>query len=85
MSDRGMRRTLTGTVISDRMEKSIIVQVKRKVKHPLYKKYVVQRKKYKAHDERNECSMGDMVLIRESRPLSKEKRWRVSQVLKKAP
>ncbi len=85
MSDRGMRRTLTGTVISDRMDKTIIVQVKRKVKHPLYKKYVVQRKKYKAHDETNTCSTGDMVLIRESRPLSKEKRWRVSQVLKKAP
>ena len=85
MSDRGMRRTLTGTVISDRMDKTIIVQVKRKVKHPIYKKYVVQRKKYKAHDETNECSTGDMVLIRESRPLSKEKRWRVSQVLKKAP
>jgi len=85
MSDRGMRRTLTGIVIGDRMDKTIVVQVRRKVKHPLYKKYVIHRKKYKAHDERNECSVGDKVLIRETRPLSKEKRWRVSQVLEKAP
>ena len=84
MSERGMRRTLTGEVLSQKMDKTVVVQVKRQVKHPLYKKYVTRRKKYKVHDERNECSMGDKVLIRESRPISKEKRWRVSRVLEKA-
>ena len=66
------------------MDKTVVVLVERKVKHPIYKKYVQRRSKFKAHDSNNQCSMGDQVLIIESRPLSKEKRWRVSQIIEKA-
>lgn len=84
MKKRGLRKTQTGIVISNKMEKTVVVQVDRLVKHPTYKKYVRRRSKYTAHDEKNACQMGDRVLIRETRPLSKTKRWQVSQIVEKA-
>ncbi len=76
MSDeKSGRRTLTGTVVSDKMDKTISVQVNRKVKHPRYHKYINRRNVYKAHDEGNVCKTGDTVVIQESRPLSRTKRW----------
>ena len=69
------RRQLTGRVVSDKMDKTVVVQVERQVKHPRYRKYVSRRKTYKAHDESNQFSVGDTVTIQESRPLSKQKRW----------
>jgi len=84
MKKRGLQKTQTGVVISDKMDKSVVVQVDRLVRHPMYKKYVRRRAKYVAHDETNSCKVGDRVLIRETRPFSKTKRWRVSEVLVKA-
>ena len=84
MKKRGLRKTQTGIVISNKMDKTVVVQVDRLVKHPTYKKYVRRRAKYTAHDENNACQMGDRVLIRETRPLSKTKRWQVSQIVEKA-
>ncbi|UCG20062.1 MAG: 30S ribosomal protein S17 [Deltaproteobacteria bacterium] len=84
MKDRGLRKTQTGVVISDKMDKTVVVQVDRLVRHPVYKKYVRRRAKFKAHDENNTCQKGDRVVIRETRPLSKTKRWQVSQILEKA-
>lgn len=84
MKERGLRKTLTGTVVSDAMEKTVVVQVDRLVKHHTYKKYVRRRSKHKAHDENNDCKKGDRVVIRETKSLSKTKRWRVSQVVEKA-
>ncbi|MGD8254397.1 MAG: 30S ribosomal protein S17 [Syntrophobacterales bacterium] len=84
MKERGLRKTLTGTVISDTMDKTVVVQVDRLVKHPTYKKYVRRRSKHKVHDENNDCKKGDRVVIRETRPLSKTKRWRVSQIVEKS-
>lgn len=84
MSERGMKRQLSGYVVSNKMEKTVTIEVERLVKHPLYKKYIRRHKKYMAHDERNECQVGDRVLILESRPLSKNKRWRVSRIMEKA-
>jgi small subunit ribosomal protein S17 len=84
MKKRGLQKTQTGVVISDKMDKSVVVQVDRLVPHPMYKKYVRRRAKYVAHDETNSCKVGDRVLIRETRPFSKTKRWRVSEVLEKA-
>jgi len=84
MSERGMKRQLSGYVVSNKMDKSVTIKVERLVKHPLYKKYIRRHKKYMAHDERNECQVGDRVLILESRPLSKNKRWRVSRIMEKA-
>lgn len=84
MKVRGLRKTQTGIVISDNMDKTVVVQVDRLVKHPVYQKYVRRRAKFKAHDENNTCQKGDRVVIRETRPLSKTKRWRVSQILEKA-
>ncbi|MBI4495395.1 MAG: 30S ribosomal protein S17 [Deltaproteobacteria bacterium] len=83
MKSRGMRKTLEGTVVSDRMDKTVVVQVSRLVKHPLYQKYIQKRARYKAHDEKNECRPGDRVLLRETRPLSREKRWRVQEILER--
>ena len=83
MERQKKRKMLTGTVISDRMDKTVVVLVERKVKHPIYKKYVQRRSKLKAHDSANQCSIGDRVLIVEGRPLSKDKRWRVSQIIEK--
>lgn len=84
MSERGMKRQLSGYVVSNKMDKTVTVKVERLVKHPLYKKYIRRHKKYMAHDERNECQVGDRVLILEARPLSKNKRWRVSRIMEKA-
>jgi small subunit ribosomal protein S17 len=84
MKTRGMKRQLVGTITSDKMDKTVVVQVERLVKHRLYKKYVRRRAKFAAHDEKNRCGIGDTVMITESRPLSKSKKWRVSEILKKA-
>jgi small subunit ribosomal protein S17 len=84
MKERGLRKSQTGTVISDKMDKTVVVQVDRLVKHSTYKKYVRRRAKYTVHDETNACKVGDRVVIRETRPLSKTKRWRVSQIVEKA-
>lgn len=84
MKPRGIRKTMVGTVVSDRMDKTIVVLVQRLVKHPLYQKYVRRRARYKAHDEKNACRLGDRVLIMETRPLSREKCWRVKEVLQRA-
>lgn len=84
MSSRGNTKTKVGTVVSNKMDKSILVRVDRKVKHPLYKKYITRSSKFVAHDERNECQAGDKVKIVETRPLSRRKRWRLMEVLEKA-
>ncbi len=77
-------RTLTGRVVSDKMDKTVTVLITRRVKHPLYGKIVTRSKKYHAHDEKNECHEGDLVTIEECRPLSRTKAWRVSQLVEKA-
>ncbi len=77
-------RTLTGRVVSDKMDKSVSVQVERRVKHPLYGKVIVLSKKYLAHDELNEAAVGDTIEIQEGRPVSKRKAWRLTKVIKKA-
>jgi len=82
--ERGHRKTRTGTVVSDKMEKTIVVQIDRMVMHPIYKKYVRRRVKYKVHDERNEARIGDTVLIEECRPLSRHKRWRMKTITHRA-
>ena len=84
MKKRGSKRQLGGIVVSDKMDKTVVVMVERLVKHRLYKKYVRRRSKFTAHDEHNSCRMGDKVIITESRPLSKMKRWRVSNIVEKA-
>ena len=84
MKTRGMKRQVNGIIISNKMEKTVVVQVERVVKHPLYKKYIRRRNKFMAHDKDNACQIGDRVEITESRPLSKTKRWRVSRILQKA-
>lgn len=81
---RGHRKTRTGIVVSDKMDKTVVVETHRITKHPLYKKYIKKRVTFKAHDEQNSCRVGDVVLVEESRPLSREKRWKVIQILKKA-
>lgn len=80
----GNRRTLTGVVISDKADKTIVVRVETLVKHPLLKKYIRRRKKFMAHDPANDCSIGDKVQIVESKPLSRRKRWHLVQILEKA-
>lgn len=80
----GHRKVREGVVVSDKMDKTVVVLVERLVQHPVYKKYVRQRKKYKAHDPDNRCRAGDQVAIVETRPLSREKRWRVQNILKAA-
>ncbi len=85
MSERStLKKTKIGTVVSNKMEKSIVVLVNRKVQHPLYKKYITKSTKFMAHDDKNECQVGDRVKIVESRPLSRRKRWRLMEVLEKA-
>jgi small subunit ribosomal protein S17 len=84
MKKRGMKRQMIGSVVSDKMDKTIVVLVERLVKHRLYHKYIKRRSNFAAHDENNTCQIGDRVLITESRPLSKTKRWRVSQIIQKA-
>ncbi len=83
--ERNMRKTQTGIVVSDKMDKTIVVAIEEYTKHPVYSKVIKRTKKYKAHDEENTCQTGDKVKIMETRPLSKEKRWRVVQVIEKAP
>jgi len=83
MAERNLRKTKTGVVSSNKMDKTITVAVERKVKHPIYGKFVKKTNKFHAHDEKNECSIGDLVKIMESRPLSKTKRWRLVEVVEK--
>lgn len=80
----GTRKVQQGTVVSDKMDKTVVVQVERLVQHPVYKKYIRRRQRYKAHDADNRCRIGDVVSIIETRPLSRDKRWRVQAVLKQA-
>ena len=84
MSERNLRKTRVGKVVSDKMEKTVVVAIEDNVKHPLYKKIVKNTVKFKAHDENNERGIGDRVLIMETRPLSKDKRWRVVEIIEKA-
>ena len=84
MEVRGYRKTRVGVVVSDKMDKTIVVAIKTKVRHPLYGKMVNRTRKFKAHDELNECGIGDTVKIMETRPLSKDKRWRVVEIIEKA-
>jgi len=81
---RGVRKTRVGTVVSDKMDKTVVVAVERVVIHPKYKRTMRRTKKYKAHDEENLCRTGDVVRIMETRPLSKEKRWRVVEIIRRA-
>jgi small subunit ribosomal protein S17 len=81
--ERSIRKTRVGIVVSDKMDKTIVVAVERLVKHPLYKKYIKQTSKFKAHDVDNQCDIGDKVKIMETRPLSKTKRWRVVEIIEK--
>jgi len=81
MSQRGNRKTQVGVVVSDKMDKTVVVRVSHLVKHPVYNKYIKRSVKYKAHDEENSCKSGDRVVIVETRPLSKDKRWRVRQII----
>jgi len=84
MGERKTRKEKTGVVVSNKMEKSIIVSVERRVKHPKYGKFVKLTSKFHAHDERNECNIGDTVSIMETRPLSKTKNWRLIQIVERA-
>jgi small subunit ribosomal protein S17 len=84
MKKRGTQRQVVGTVISNKMDKTIVVSVERLVKHPFYHKYVKRRSRFTAHDGGDACQMGDKVLITESRPLSKTKKWRLTKILEKA-
>ncbi|HIZ77289.1 MAG TPA: 30S ribosomal protein S17 [Firmicutes bacterium] len=83
--DRNGRKVRIGQVVSDKMDKTIVVRVETKIRHPLYGKIVKTSKKYKAHDENNEARVGDMIKMMETRPLSKDKRWRLVEIVEKAP
>ena len=82
--ERNLRKTRVGIVSSDKMDKTIVVSIKDSVKHPLYKKVMKRTVKFKAHDENNECGIGDKVEIMETRPLSRDKRWRLGRIIEKA-
>ena len=84
MSERNLRKTQVGMVVSDKMDKTVVVAILDSVKHPLYKKIVKRTVKFKAHDENNSCGIGDRVQIMETRPLSKDKHWRVVEIIEKA-
>ena len=84
MEERNLRKTRTGKVVSNKMEKTIVVAVEDHVKHPLYNKIVKRTYKLKAHDENNDCNIGDKVKVMETRPLSKDKRWRLVEIVEKA-
>lgn len=84
MSERNLRKTRVGVVSSNKMDKTVVVSIKDKVRHPLYGKIINRTVKYKAHDEKNTCGVGDKVLIMETRPISKDKRWRVVEIIEKA-
>ena len=83
MSERNLRKTRTGMVVSDKMDKTVVAVIDN-VRHPLYKKIVKRTVKFKAHDEQNACGIGDTVMIMETRPISKDKRWRVVEIIEKA-
>ena len=83
-TSKSNKKTLVGTVVSNKMEKTIVIRIERRKLHPLYKKYITRTKKIKAHDEGNLCQIGDLVKVIESRPLSKDKRWSLLEVLEKA-
>lgn len=82
--DRALRKTRAGKVVSDKMDKTIVVAIEDRVQHPLYKKIIKRTVRFKAHDENNECGTGDKVIIMETRPLSKDKRWRLVEIITKA-
>ena len=82
--ERNLRKTRVGVVVSDKMDKTIVVAIKDNIQHPLYKKIIKKTVKLKAHDEKNECGIGDRVKVMETRPLSKDKRWRLVSILEKA-
>ena len=84
MAERGNRKTRTGVVVSDKMDKTIVVEIRTRVKHPLYGKIMNRTTRLKAHDELNECGVGDRVRVMETRPLSRDKRWRVVEIIEKA-
>ena len=84
LSERNLRKTRVGMVVSDKMDKTIVVAIEDSVKHPLYKKIIKRTVKLKAHDENNECNIGDRVRVMETRPLSKDKRWRLVNIIEKA-
>lgn len=84
MSERNLRKTRAGKVVSNKMDKTVVVAIEDNVKHPLYKKIIKNTIRLKAHDENNACNIGDRVLIMETRPLSKDKRWRVIEIVEKA-
>jgi len=84
MSERNLRKTRVGRVISDKMDKTVVIAIADKVRHPLYKKIISRTIKLKAHDEKNECGIGDTVEVMETRPISKDKHWRVSKIVEKA-
>ena len=81
---RGMRKTRTGVVVSDKMDKTIVVEIRTRVRHPLYGKIMNRTNRIKAHDENNECGIGDTVRVMETRPLSRDKRWRLVEIIEKA-
>ena len=84
MSDRNMRKTAVGKVVSNKMDKTVVVAIEDSVKHPLYKKIIKRTVRLKAHDENNECTIADRVRVMETRPISKEKRWRLVEIIEKA-
>ena len=84
MIERNLRKTRTGKVVSDKMDKTVVVAIVDNVRHPLYKKIIKRTIRVKAHDEKNECGIGDTVQVMETRPLSKDKHWRVSSIIEKA-
>lgn len=84
MSERNLRKTDVGKVVSNKMDKTVVVAIANSVKHPLYKKVVKRTIKFKAHDENNECNVGDRVRIMETRPISKDKRWRIVEIIERA-
>lgn len=84
MSERNLRKTRVGKVVSNKMDKTVVVAIQDNVRHPLYKKIIKRTVKLKAHDELNSCNIGDIVKVMETRPLSKDKRWRVTEIIEKA-
>lgn len=84
MTERGARKGRVGRVVSNKMQKTVVVSCERRVAHPVYKKIITRTAKFKAHDESQSCQMGDLVRIMECRPLSKDKRWRVTEILERA-
>ena len=84
MAERNLRKTRVGVIVKDKMDKTVVVAIKERVKHPLYGKIINRTKTFKAHDEQNECGIGDTVRVVETRPLSKDKRWRVVEIVEKA-